>query len=843
MKSPHSIFICALALIVAFIVPTAMSQAGDAAILLEEAARASNESFLWGPYRPGLFFGVRPRIYKSLMGSLMWSKVDQYVDVRDSKWFIIENLPSNEDTTADQVTDLLPDFRLKCQQNAGFDGYGWDEYDVRQGGVQTIHDVNNFVDITINFVKIPGGKHGGSWGARIKFQPRPDAPPNHKLFALWLTTLEGDGNLKVHNTSDDDKLGLKGDVVLQGNSQELGDYTLTVTGGYGKHPVHDHQSYQNKPLDRAFVYSGSTPEHKLWDGQSIVLEGMQAEIEHTKNVYGIEDMPPPYQIYTVPHTPGGGNFHAIQKVFEGSFEFDVIFSSGSAVEPVDSITLTKEMKRTSSAFKKRFNEVFTMEAPFNVAKYKPFAESMFSNLFGGLGYFAGEHLVDRQHDPAFDEEDEGFDLAAAEAITTHASKLTWSGPNELFTTVPSRPFFPRGFMWDEGFHLIPIASFDMDATLEVIKSWYALIDEDGWIAREQILGAEAQDRVPIEFRVQYPHYANPPTLFLMVEQFVDRLTEVSNGTSAIFSDSSLLQDAHLISPELAKSFLDTIYPLLVRHYEWFRRTQRGKISEVDREAYSSKEGYRWRGRTATHILTSGLDDYPRAPKPDPAELHVDLISWVGLMSRSLKRIATYLDLQDDVQEFTRHEYAIVRNIDDLHWSSQHETFCDSTIDDFEESVHVCHKGYVSIMPFATGHLPPDSPRMGAVLSLIGNKDELWSNFGIRSLSKSDPAYGTGEDYWRGAVWMNLNYMTLQQLLKVAQSQSEHAKYAKDLYNRLRINLVDNVYNVWDKTGFAFEQYNDMTGAGQRTQHFTGWTALVVKIMTMPDLRADRHDEL
>lgn len=40
---------------------------------------------------------------------------------------------------------------------------------------------------------------------------------------------------------------------------------------------------------------------------------------------------------------------------------------------------------------------------------------------------------------------------------------------------------------------------------------------------------------------------------------------------------------------------------------------------------------------------------------------------------------------------------------------------------------------------------------------------------------------------------------------------------------------------WEKTGFAWEQYNPETGAGQRTQHFTGWTSLVVKIMTMPDL--------
>jgi len=48
-----------------------------------------------------------------------------------------------------------------------------------------------------------------------------------------------------------------------------------------------------------------------------------------------------------------------------------------------------------------------------------------------------------------------------------------------------------------------------------------------------------------------------------------------------------------------------------------------------------------------------------------------------------------------------------------------------------------------------------------------------------------------------------------------------------------------VYNSWRETGFAWEQYNAETGAGQRTQHFTGWTALVVKIMAFPDLGEGR----
>jgi mannosyl-oligosaccharide glucosidase len=36
----------------------------------------SNESLLWGPYRPNLYFGLRPRMPNSLVAGLMWGKLE-----------------------------------------------------------------------------------------------------------------------------------------------------------------------------------------------------------------------------------------------------------------------------------------------------------------------------------------------------------------------------------------------------------------------------------------------------------------------------------------------------------------------------------------------------------------------------------------------------------------------------------------------------------------------------------------------------------------------------------------------------------------------------------------------
>src|ERR1700710_1861514 len=101
--------------------------------------------------------------------------------------------------------------------------------------------------------------------------------------------------------------------------------------------------------------------------------------------------------------------------------------------------------------------------------------------------------------------------------------------------------------------------------LEIVKSWFNLIDEDGWIAREQILGEEARSKVPPEFQTQYPHFANPPTLFLILTEYIDKPdTKQASGETSV-----------LLKKDVAKHYLQELYPLLKRHYDWFRRTQSG----------------------------------------------------------------------------------------------------------------------------------------------------------------------------------------------------------------------------------------------------------------------------
>lgn len=135
-------------------------------------------------------------------------------------------------------------------------------------------------------------------------------------------------------------------------------------------------------------------------------------------------------------------------------------------------------------------------------------------------------------------------------------------------------------------------------------------------------------------------------------------TSVDESTSA-----EVLSSLHVFDPQLARQYLTAIYGRLKRHYEWFRETQRGQIREWGRDATSRTEAYRWRGRTADHVLTSGLDDYPRAKPPHLGELHLDLISWMAFFTRTMSEIAEFLGEGEDLAEFKGNYDAILVNIE------------------------------------------------------------------------------------------------------------------------------------------------------------------------------------
>ncbi|KNG47968.1 glycoside hydrolase family 63 protein [Stemphylium lycopersici] len=711
-----------LALVLAIIAPTPASADDD-------TVSSNSRSLQWGPFRPNLYLGLRPRIPKSVIAGLMWGRLE----------------------------DIETTLRHNVNQSEGMARYGWTAYDTREGGRQVIEDVGNKINITTEFIKYSEGQSQGNWGLRIKGTPRPDAPPELKTTVIFYVGMEEKGACTSCRLDARQQPGDGDDKSVQAVNMNLVHPSLGTAGIHIPIPLNS-----DGHREISYVKSLNVTEDHLW--------------------------------------------HAKSK------------------RAMTSTALTADLKISMQTFGKNFLSVFNPNPPFKTFPHLTFSKSVFSDLLGGLGYFAGTSKVGTSKKAIFAETTGNF-WEKSEDAKKHTTPET-KGPYELLTHTPSRSMFPRGFLWDEGFHLLMVIEWDADLALEVIRDWLFLMDDDGWIAREQILGIEAEAATPPEFITQYPHIANPPTMYLVISKFIKML----KGTIPYHGRESV----YISKPETGKALVTKMQPLLKRHYEWFRKSQSGDIEAHSLPSANLNEGYRWRGRTPENNLASGLDDYPRAEPPDITELHLDALCWVGVMARTLEHVAFFTEDAHDAMTYQNHVRGIKKNLDIIHWAENLQLYCDTVV---REDMHVyeCHKGYISIFPLITGFIDASHAHLPAILDLLRDPKHLWTDYGIRSLSPEDKHYGVGDNYWRSPIWININYLVLDRLLGLAETTGPEQQRCRQIYTELRRNLVQTVFNDYLRTGFIWEQYEPGGGHGQRTQHFTGWTALVVKIMAMPDL--------
>ncbi|RYH08993.1 hypothetical protein EON65_40480, partial [archaeon] len=426
-----------------------------------------------------------------------------------------------------------------------------------------------------------------------------------------------------------------------------------------------------------------------------------------------------------------------------------------------------------------------------------------SSLLGGIGYFEGVPQVNHGVDihPNNTEFSPLVDLSKS-LVARH--KLS------LYTATPSRSIFPRGFLWDEGFHQLIIGTWSESIPLNTIQSWLNNLyiftesrDLLGWIPREMILGGDAEKRVPGEFIPQRVNIVNPPTFLLLLEHLITQCKEQCT------SESNKLN-----------KFLVGVYPRLVVWVRGLLVTQGG----------AEQGSFRWRGRSqqdkkfVPNTLASGLDDYPRGLFVHYEEKHVDLHCWAMKAVQVVNLIENYLDLPTE-SRFTHFDMPardvtqlLERKLDEIHWSDEYKGFYDvgvnnesavfvqevlfrcgnpdtrqatdgyipvyylqqkiqfcppshpqpvSPIGDgqggyvMRESLqadnftlsHVARVGYTSLFPLLLKLLSPNSPRLESILATMEDSKQLYTDFGLRSISASDKFYLKknsmhDEPYWR-----------------------------------------------------------------------------------------------
>jgi mannosyl-oligosaccharide glucosidase len=145
-----------------------------------------------------------------------------------------------------------------------------------------------------------------------------------------------------------------------------------------------------------------------------------------------------------------------------------------------------------------------------------------------------------------------------------------------------------------------------------------------------------------------------------------------------------------------------------------------------------------------------------------------------------------------------------------------------------------HTGYLNFWPLFLYAVDPSDERFEITMRKLIDKDfGLWTPFGISSMSKYDPYYKLGDNYWTSPIWMNINFLIVKSLKDYSIDQRVNPSLRADIYQaykELRQNVIDMIVNDYESTQFIWEVYNDETGEGMDNHPFTGWSGLVANLM-------------
>lgn len=735
------------------------------------------ESLYWGTYRPHVYFGVRARTPESLVFGLMW------LGVKDGRYFM----------------------RHVCQDGDDLQTYGWNKHNGRDYGHQILIDHGMTLSTSFLKSKVDGSGYGGDWAFRVGVQSEKlnqEMPEAAHLFFY---------------VADESENALS----LGRSVAEIHEKSLLA---FGSRPdVSDWELHLKSTEDFEVHHVGlKTPHiHNLSDLVQGILALQVRNYGHLELPETSEDSP---------------NILVYQITAKTPFKADIAFVTGTDIddaevqERVNSLTgtsLTSHLHKKENEFDDKFKKIFNLSDKLD-SESMEVGKAAIGNLLGGIGYFYGQSKI------LFPQSSKGDSI------------LYW--PAELYTAVPSRPVFPRGFLWDEGFHQLLIWRWDTRISLDIIGHWLDLMNIDGWIPREQILGAEALSKVPEEFVVQRPSNGNPPTLFLVLQDLVCGMMKNK------FSDTE--------SKDIS-AFFERSFGRLEAWFQWFNTTQSGQY----------KSSYYWHGRKESQTifelnpktLSSGLDDYPRASHPTEEERHLDLRCWMLLASNCMHSISNHLinkKESGDIYGDTAKLLADFDLLNKMHFDKEYGAYFDygnhtekvrlrrqlveitgkpPSLELVREVLEkpvlrlVPHIGYVSLFPFIWKIIPSKSWILEKQLDIIYNTSTLWTEFGLRSLSKTSSMYmrrNTEHDppYWRGTIWMNMNYLILSSLHHYSKEEGPYRERAELIYNELRGNLIRNVMKNYEESGYLWEQYDQKKGNGKGAHPFTGWTSLVLLIM-------------
>lgn len=140
--------------------------------------------------------------------------------------------------------------------------YGWTAYDTREGGIQTIEDVQNKIDVTTEFIKHSEGPSAGNWALRVRGVPRKDAPGDLKTSVVFYVGMESMDTCTKCKLQASEQLGVEEDTSVHAANlwiehPQLGTASIHIPASVGENGRHE----------AMVMKSLNVTEDKLWQAR------------------------------------------------------------------------------------------------------------------------------------------------------------------------------------------------------------------------------------------------------------------------------------------------------------------------------------------------------------------------------------------------------------------------------------------------------------------------------------------------------------------------------------------------------------------------------------------------
>ena len=555
-----------------------------------------NSKYLWGTYKPNLYFSMKQKQKETPVFGLMWYGIkENYFSSKVD----IDNILRHECAK----TDLIK--------------YYWPYHNGLDYSNEIIKDEENIIIFDIQNIKTNYDINEQSWISIIKGKTLKNKNSNNNIkknigiilyfsleeFSMDKKAIFNAENIKINNENYELKEMRFG--------KEIEKFNIEITQGKEGIKYSEYQKYR-----KGYQYN--------WRVKYFITESLKVNQE----IYAKKNITYSFIPFDEMQKTKQPNIIAIQivfsmdKIINDNFEIIVRYSNNLKKEKESKEEINNIINKKREEFNQKFESIFSLKniESINIESIKndknfnlnekhneslqQMSKEALSNLLGGIGYFHGSIKQKQKNN----------------------SNENIQQEKGLFTATPCRSYFARGFLWDEGFHQIIISKWDLELSLEMVNTWLDTMDNQGWIPREQIRGIEAEAQVPEEFREQDFFVANPPTLLFPIKTFINIYRYYKNNkiTNNLFG---------------MKELLVKFYNKLKLWMNWFEITQKNKNGNKN----NLNNIYAWNKRNSEHNYPSGFDDLPRGMTPNDEENHLDLNIWLLELEKTLLQLSQFFD--------------------------------------------------------------------------------------------------------------------------------------------------------------------------------------------------------